>query len=515
MPRMNWMSPERLKDVISKHVPLLLIAGLAAAGPVATVATRMWPASGNPTEIKRWNAGGSTRESVLFKKYSKWSETDVGQQQETSDLNGPDNGPDWSPPDISVYSVPNVAPPHPHPTLMNLGDRAQVRAIDAIEKASSSPILPWQNLMPALSDTDAPAEKDPFLFERVLVATVAKGMTWSSGDRMVWTRVFVHPINFRFAGYNIASTENETVKLSSIEATDTRKLSAEMSLTVPGLKDSKISLAPGRESSVKATSDISTQYERLGVDIMPTFLRVIRESSAGSDVLGNTKVALSITTDPDRIQSGATRKPDQPDIALVVSEIHETDDAKDLTMKVLPLAPLPHCALRADIWSIYEQRHVNAGNEFYDESHQDVTFMHDVVVKRTVEIVGADDISPYVWQIQLVPAGKNPNSNWQDRRPLQAKLQDGSFRTLIFSDFGRAQKLAHWVRTHVGKSISQYQTNYGQSEATAEMGLAVVKHTQDDCNENGTPLASILAPKQASAEPRNSVTTVSANAVIR
>jgi hypothetical protein len=515
MAKPGWMTWEKVEAVLLKHVQLGLIVSLAAAGPVATVSAWMWPASGNSTGSKRWNAGGSTQESDLFKKYSRPLQTN-GRHPVEPAVPGeliPDHY--WSPPDISVYSVPAIPVPHPRLTLKDLGDRAQVRAIDAIEKASSSPLLPWQNLRPALSDADEPAEKDPFLFERVLVISVAKGTAWAPGDRMVWTRVFVNPINFSFAAYNIASTENETVKVSSIEATDTRKLSAEMSLTIPGLKDAKAGVTPARESSVKATSDISTQYERLGVDIMPTFLRVIRESSAGSDVLGNTRVSLSISTDPDLIQLGVERKPGPPDIALVVTDFRETDDGKEPTMKVLPLVPLPHCALRAEVWSIYEQRHVASGNEFYDESRQNVTFMRDVNVKWIAEIVNADDISPYVWQIQLVPAGGMPQSNWQDRQRLQAKLPDGSMRTLIFSDFGRAQKLAHWVRTHGGKGLPQYQTNYGESEATAGMGLAVVKHTQDDCKENTTPLAATPAPKQASLAPGNIATTVTASATAR
>ena len=57
----------------------------------------------------------------------------------------------------------------------------------------------------------------PFRFDRVLVATVAKGAKWDLGDRMIWTRVFVQPINFSFAGYSVAATDNETVKLTSVE----------------------------------------------------------------------------------------------------------------------------------------------------------------------------------------------------------------------------------------------------------------------------------------------------------
>jgi hypothetical protein len=517
MPGQNWMTWVYLERVLRKHWQTCLIASLAVTGPVSTVSNWMSPASGGSTGLKRWNAGGGTYESNLFKLYSRSSAKERGLTVEdaaASDPTSPDPNHYWAPPDISVYSVPSIPPPQSRLTLKDLGDRAQVRAIDAIEKVSASPTRPGQNLRPALFDTDEPAAKDPFLFERVLVVSVAKGTAWSSGDRMVWTRVLVHPINFRFAAYDIASTENETVKVSSVEATDTRKVSAEMSLTVPGLKDSKVGVTPERESSVKATSDISTQYERLGVDIIPTFLRVIRESSAGSDVLGNTKVALSITTDPDLILNGVSPRPEQPDTALVVTEFHETDDAEDATMKVLPLAPLPHCALQADVWSIYEQRHVNSGNEFYDESQQNVTFMRDVVVKRTVDIVGADDISPYVWQIQLVPAKQQPKSDWQGRDRLQARLHDGSPRKLIFSDFGRAQKFAHWVRTHGGQGIRQYQLNYGESEAKAGMGLAVVKNTQDVCKAKETPLVSTAAPKQASASPRSNETTTTASVTI-
>jgi hypothetical protein len=201
--------------------------------------------------------------------------------------------------------------------LKDLSERAQVRAIEAIEEAAGSKDTPWDDLRKTLSDTPDPGERDPFLFERVLVATVAKGVKWPPGDRMTWTRILVTPINFHFAAYTIAATENETVKISSVEATNVRKVSADIALAVPGADSSKVGVSPSSESSVKTTSDITVQYERLGVDIMPDFLRSIRESGAGGDVTGNTKVALSITTDPelivqDALQKRAARSRDQP-----------------------------------------------------------------------------------------------------------------------------------------------------------------------------------------------------------
>ena len=58
--------------------------------------------------------------------------------------------------------VPDVHPPHPRPTLRELGDRAQVRAIDAIEKAAKSPTVPWEELRrTALSDETNLESKTP------------------------------------------------------------------------------------------------------------------------------------------------------------------------------------------------------------------------------------------------------------------------------------------------------------------------------------------------------------------
>jgi hypothetical protein len=48
----------------------------------------------------------------------------------------------------------------------------------------------------------------------------------------------------------------------------------------------------------------------------------------------------------------------------------------------------------------------------------------------------------------------------------------------VFSDYGRAAKLAHWVRTNPRGQLSGYTFNYDNI-----MGMAVVKQTKDDCSE--------------------------------
>jgi hypothetical protein len=382
-------------------------------------------------DVTRWSKGGDLQETEAFARMINHTE-DRGQwlsRARDSTQATQDTSSDFALPHVSVYSVPNVKPSRPHPTLLELGDRAQVRAIDAIEHSSGSKV--------------------------------------------------------RFAAYTIAATENETVKVSSVEAQNTRKLSADIGLAIPGMDGSKIGVSPSRESTIKTTSDVSTQYERLGIDIMPTFLRVIRESAAGGDVIGNTTVAVSMTTDPELIleQSKIRALPD-PQIHLVVTGLHLDDEGKEPSMEVLPLVPLPHCALRANISAVYEQCHVHSGREFYDESRQQVVFIHDVDDERPVKIIGADDVSPFVWRVQLVPDKMYPDNSWTGRRALNARFKGtGSWRQLVFSEYGRAVNLTHWVRTHAGQTISGYEFNW-----SVGTGLAVIKQTKDECVEaSGRP----------------------------
>jgi hypothetical protein len=137
---------------------------------------------------------------------------------------------DWTTPHVAVYSV---AAPHVHPTIRDLAERGQARAIDFLEHDSMPKSHAWQEVEEALNDGSGPklGEDDPFKFDRVLVATVTKGINWDPGDRMMWTRVFVEPINFTFTGYTVAATDNVTARVSSIEAIKTRKFSADLGLT--------------------------------------------------------------------------------------------------------------------------------------------------------------------------------------------------------------------------------------------------------------------------------------------
>jgi len=75
---------------------------------------------------------------------------------------------------------------------------------------------------------------------------------------------------------------------------------------------------------------VESQYEKLGVDIFPNFLRLVRESERGGDVVGNTTIALSMVTDPVMIRKRKFQ--DHPSLAnpeeleLLVTATHFDED---------------------------------------------------------------------------------------------------------------------------------------------------------------------------------------------
>jgi hypothetical protein len=439
----------------------------------------------------RYLTDGTSRESLM-----RWHS-----------LQAPADSNEIGRPHLAVYSVPDIKPARALPTLRDLSDSAQARAIEVIQRASADS-HPWDDVRRALSASPEPGEKDPYLFERVLVATVSKDSEWLPGDRMVRMEIRVEPRNFEFASYTIAATDTETVKVSSVEATEVRKLPSDIDLAFPGLGEVKASGLPGQERTVKTTADINSQYEQLGIDITPVELHIIRESSVGGDVVGNTRIALSMITDALMIMNGAKREAVKPKEEIVLAVTGLNLEAQPPTMDVVPLVPLPHCALQATISASYNQRHIVRGREFYDEALHDVRFVSgDILPEQggTIAIAGADDVSPFVWTIQLVPPNEQPNNQWHNGEwhALSAMAEvNGALRRIVFSDYGRAVKVAHWVRTHALDTLASTPTGSPTEKAglytfnyrdKSNYGLAVIKRTGDSCRER------ILEP--ASEEP--------------
>ena len=187
------------------------------------------------------------------------------------------------------------------------------------------------------------------------------------------------------------------------------------------------------------------------LDILPEFLRIIRESSTGGDVAGNTTVALSIVTDPLTIQKrfpNDTKMSVRDDLVLQVTGIHLLDEeGKDLeetkaSVTVVPQIQLPHCRLLARVWMMYQQREIKSGFEFYDESQQMVEISRDVTKPADVEIMSADDVAPF-WFIRVI----DPKSTEKRARTLSlgAALQGCEFRELAFTTTLKRAELVGWV----------------------------------------------------------------------
>jgi hypothetical protein len=481
----GWWGTALRKLRLRKLIPVwgLLLGEVAVVGMVSGGFIWWYWGSGDPV-AKRWKARDPVIASDPYKLDVRPHPIDPKDPTKLSA--------DWTKAHVAVYSVASMKPPHPHPTLRDLAERGQASAIDFMAHDSAPKPHAWSELLNALKDGSEPraGENDPFKFDRIVVATVAKGVNWNPGDRMMWTRLFVQPINFTFAGYTVAGTENETVKVTSMEATKTRKLSADLALTVPGLEGPKASLGPSNERTVKTTSEINAQYEKLGIDIMPRFLRIIRESETGGDVVGNTMVSLSVVTDPLKIQN--VRSSEEQHLAamgknalvLLVrgTKLDEMSDGnKDKpSIDVLPQAPIPHCPLKAKVWMLYEQRHIDAGRKYYDEAKQTVSFIRDEDKEQYLDIVGADDVSPAVWSLKLCDGPCDPNGN---DPTLQAHVPpNGHPRDLVFTDYGQAVKLAHWLRyQQKGVTLNKLQFGY-PVDGKPRASLVPYKNTKNECD---------------------------------
>ena len=408
----------------------------------------------------------------------------------------------WNCPNVSVYSF--AAQPRPLTRLRDLSDHGQAEAIRFLEQTGAAEGKTG-DIRAALNGFSPSGENDPFRFDRIVVATVAKGASWKPGDRMMWTRIFVQPINFSFAGYEVAATDNETLKVTNVELTKTRKFDANIESTIPGIAGPKATLGPSGEHTVKTASDINAQYEKLGIDINPGFLRIIRESETGGDVVGNTTISLTAVADPKQIRKrfpdeSLSSDPPNDDLVLLVTALHADGDAtadehhdsanpgnSPAPFDILPQVPVPHCPLLARVWMLYEERKVETGNESYDESKQTVTLLQDAEDKEDVPIMSADEVSPAVWSLQICDQSKCDAEN---RTPLKATVkrigdaQPGSPRNLVFTDYGLAVRFAHWLRITQQKEPygSKYMFNYPSLDPSSRQTLRPFKKTYDECD---------------------------------
>jgi len=234
----------------------------------------------------------------------------------------------------------------------------------------------------------------------------------------------------------------------------------------------------------------------------------MRESETGGDAVGNTEVSLTALTDPEIIRSQypgdpVQRPSDEDPIVLLV--IPSKEDGANQTkneeganetrpaIDVRPRVTVPHCALRAKVWMLYEERRVDGGRERYDESKQSVTLVRDAEDKQDVEIVSADEVSPAVWSIKLC---KNLQCT-EEGGVLRAKLneENAAWRKVVSTDYALAMQVAYWLRTHPNDPLpnSSYKLNYPTDDnGTKYATLVPDKIKSDECKPETAETASLL-----------------------
>jgi hypothetical protein len=426
-------------------------------------------------------------------------------------LLGKDTQQNWQTPTVSVYSTP-YALPQPQPvTLKDLSDNGQAHAIDALFKVSGGPSAAWQQLMAAaISASGATQRTDPYRANRVLIATVLKGLDTLPGDRLLWSRVFIQPINFTFAGYTVAATDTRTIKIASVEDTTNTKLSIGGAVEGAAAGAGKPDVGQTIEKSQKTNADVTEDYENLGIDIQPSFLRIIRESAPGGDVAGNALIQLSMVTDPVMIWCAqptgcarggqpaplinvpAVQVQDDP-LVLLVTNFQDAGEASAPTLSVLPQSALPHCPLKANVWMLYELRKIKNGRQNTVEGLQEVELREDADNTHEVEVVPADDIAPAVWSIKVTDHADGTRPVADDAPDLMGKTDDATPRKLAFTDYLTASQLVHWLKLRMaaknsnapGLKMALYAAGSDQP-LTSEKTLTPFKHVANDCEAAST-----------------------------
>jgi hypothetical protein len=433
----------------------------------------------------------------------------------------PPRPPDLRHPQFSVYSLATI--PRSVQTFREMGDLGQAEALKLLKSGEGA--------------------GDPFRFDRVLVVNVAKGLGWGPADRMMWTRVFVQPINFVFSPYAVVG-DNRSAKLLSLEDSSSRKISGGLELAIPGLAGSKASFNPSDESNVRASSDVSREYQRLGVEIHPSSLQVLRESETGGDAVGDATLPLTFTTDSQTIwkrfpadkcdprsitprlsikdkchhgplahseDQGVSDSRDfwdrDEDLVLLVTGFHAEGDGSspandgkppaepekplaNPAIDVLPQVPVPHCALRARAWMIFNERRVDLlSQESYIEGDQSVTLLLDAMDKTDLDVMSADEVSPAVWSLRICDTSECDN---EPLKLLQATVKGhdakdhkaiGVMRNVVFADYGKAVNVANWLRAAQQESPdrSNYTFNYPSPLPGSKQNLVPFRNTGDEC----------------------------------
>jgi hypothetical protein len=383
----------------------------------------------------------------------------------------------WSEPSVSVYSFATASPASPDATLRDLSDRGQAALIQAMTAKDAKPDDIRDALAKPLKGKTDPTETPVViegLYKRTLVANVTKGWNARPGDRLVWTWVDVKPLNFQFEGYTVVATDNQVLNIENVTNATTASLTGQLGKTTSDTSGSTTTAAPvvstlsnvlGASAGISGTvgntytttAAINQQYVKLGADIVPSELRIYRESERNLDVAGNTLIALSLRIDPSNYHDAEFTH------TIRVKGLNVSDDkrafrsAAEATLDVSINKAPPKCTLRADVTLFYQFRHVKDGRS-YVEGEQEAEYLSDQSVTRDAVIVPSSEVTKPSWRI------------YSDGNPLELYGLDvfDEHLPLDFTSFEQANSLAAWLN-HQDKTFF--------SVATPTIGNAGLKLT--------------------------------------
>lgn len=361
-------------------------------------------------------------------------------------------GVDWNQPNITVYAFPTPPLPPKDPgslTIKDLSDRGQATFIDRLTRKGAKPdeiraalAKPITTAPGSTADSNILTKKELYRFDRTLVATVTKGLAEKPGDRLIWTWILIKPKNFEFTGYTIVATDNETLNIEHIQNQTTTQIQGQVGATVPGPAKISPSVTGSISNQYATAADIFQQYEKLGADIFPRFLRVYRESERNQDVTGNTLISVSMLADPKFLFL-----PVKPDSVIVGSNLTITKDGvllspKKASLDVELIKDPPHCPLQAQVRLIYEIRRITSNERSYVEGEQKVSIEQHATPWHIVELVSADDVVPAEFGIFDA-----------NRIGIFAKVPTGENLPLAFADYDTARAMANWMNAQHASRI--------------------------------------------------------------
>lgn len=446
----------------------------------------------------------------------RWSED--SKPNFSNNLTAPDNPKfgSWATPAVTVYSFPTAPSATGDAGLRDLSDRGQAAFIEAMTKKGAKPDdirdMLAKPIKAKAAQPEAPATVEGS-YKRTLVANVTKGWSAKPGDRLVWTWIYMEPINFVFDGYTVVATDTQVLNIEQVTNATTASLSAQLGRTNSDTTGSTTTGSPtsntlsrvlggsaGLNGSLTntytTTATINQQYVKLGADIMPDGLRIYRESERNLDVAGNTIIALTVRVDPNKLRDAGFASTMRVTALEVLDEQRAFRKAGAVKFEASLNETPPRCDLQANVTLFYQIRRVRDGRS-YLEGEQDVDYITDQSAALPVTIVPAGELTKPTWNV--FP---------QDQRasPIRVKDAFGRKWPLAFTSYEQASALAAWMnanpklivgRTDVAIGKAGLRIWSGDRRGRGDMplynGPYIARPTLDDAAARERQCATIMA----------------------